>query len=114
MRERWREGLLVWDPEHLVFIDETWAKTNMTRTRGRALRGERLVDYVPHGHWKTSTFVGALRRSGLTAPMVVDGPINGVIFMAMPFLTMHLVVCALSAPPRDRARPQLARAPSSL
>ena len=82
MRERWREGLLVWDPEHLVFIDETWAKTNMTRTRGRALRGERLVDYVPHGHWKTSTFVGALRRSGLTAPMVVDGPINGVIFLA--------------------------------
>ena len=70
------------DPEHLVFIDETWAKDNMTRARGRALRGERLVDYVPHGHWMTTTFVGALRNNRLTAPMVVDGPINGPLFLA--------------------------------
>ena len=70
------------DPEHLVFIDETWAKDNMTRARGRSLRGERLVDYVPHGHWMTTTFVGALRNNRLTAPMVVDGPINGPLFLA--------------------------------
>jgi transposase len=70
------------DPEHLVFIDETWAKTNMTRPRGRSLCGTRLVDKTPHGHWKTTTFVAALRASGLTAPLVLDGAINGVSFLA--------------------------------
>jgi transposase len=70
------------DPEHLVFIDETWAKTNMTRPRGRSLRGTRLVDKAPHGHWKTTTFVAALRTSGLTAPLVLDGAINGDAFLA--------------------------------
>lgn len=65
-----------------MFIDETWAKTNMTRLRGRSLRGTRLVARVPHGHWKTTTFVAALRSSGLTAPLVVDGAINGAIFLA--------------------------------
>ena len=66
----------------MVFIDETWATTNMTRRYGRAARGQRLVAPVPHGHWKTSTFVAALRTSGLTAPLVVDGAINGEIFLA--------------------------------
>ncbi len=70
------------DPDKLVFIDETWAKTNMTRPRGRAARGERRVDYVPHGHWKTTTFVAALRVGGITAPTVVDGAINGDLFLA--------------------------------
>jgi len=70
------------DPERLVFIDETWAKTNMTRPRGRALRGMRVVDKVPHGHWKTTTFVAALRTSGLTAPLVLDGAMNGEAFLA--------------------------------
>ena len=70
------------DPERLVFIDETWAKTNMTRLRGRAAKGKRLVARVPHGHWKTTTFLAALRSSGLTAPLVVDGAINGSIFLA--------------------------------
>jgi len=65
---------------HLVFIDETWAKTNMVRTCGRAPRGKRLVDKVPHGHWKTTTFIAALRCDCLTAPMVTDGPMNGEIF----------------------------------
>jgi transposase len=65
-----------------VFIDETWASTKMTRTHGRAPRGERLRSSVPHGHWKTTTFVGALRNSGMVAPMVLDGPINGVAFQA--------------------------------
>ena len=70
------------DPDKLVFLDETWAKTNMARPRGRCPRGERLVEKVPHGHWKTTTFVAALRASGMTAPTVVDGAINGRVFLA--------------------------------
>jgi transposase len=70
------------DPDGLVFIDETWATTNMTRRYGRAARGQRLVAPVPHGHWKTSTFVAGLRTSGLTAPFVVDGAMNGDVFRA--------------------------------
>ena len=66
----------------LVFIDETWAKTNMARTRGRCQRGKHLIAKVPYGHWKTTTFVAALRHHGLTAPMVVDGAMNGAVFLA--------------------------------
>jgi len=69
-------------PAQLVFIDETWATTNMTRLRGRCPRGERLVAAAPHGHWKTSTFVAALRSTGLTAPLVLDGAMNGETFLA--------------------------------
>lgn len=69
-------------PDNLVFIDETWLKTNMTRTHGRALRGKRLVESVPFGHWKTTTFVAALRTTGMTAPMVMDGPMNRDAFDA--------------------------------
>lgn len=69
-------------PYQLVFIDETGANTKMTRTCGRAFRGERVVAKVPHGHWKTMTFVGALRATGFTTPMVVDGPMNGEVFLA--------------------------------
>lgn len=68
--------------ERLVFIDETWATTNMTRRCGRSKRGTRLVASVPHGHWKTTTFIGALRADGLTAPAVFDGAINGASFLA--------------------------------
>jgi transposase len=74
------QGLL--DPERLVFIDETWAKTNMTRTHGRSLRGQRLRAKVPHGRWRTLTFLAALRHDRIDAPCVVDGPINGRIFLA--------------------------------
>ena len=81
-REDWFEGQLDLDPERLVFIDETWASTNMARRYGRAPRGQRLRMSVPHGHWKTTTFVGALRLTGMTAPMVLDGPINGLAFQA--------------------------------
>ncbi len=81
-RTQWRAAQPEFDPSHLVFLDETWAKTNMTRTRGRSPRGTRLVARVPHGHWKTTTFLAALRCSGLTAPLVVDGAINGAIFLA--------------------------------
>ena len=68
--------------EKLVFIDETWTTTNMTRRYGRALRGKRCIGSAPHGHWKTMTFVGALRRRRLTAPMVTDEPMDGEMFLA--------------------------------
>jgi hypothetical protein len=64
------------DPEKLVFIDETWASTNMSRRYGRAPRGERLHVAIPHGHWKTTTFVAGLTLEGVVAPLVFDGPIN--------------------------------------
>jgi transposase len=65
-----------------VFIDETGASTKMARLYGRARRGERCRAAIPHGHWKTTTFVGALRRSGMTAPMVLDGAMHGAAFLA--------------------------------
>jgi transposase len=68
------------DPEHLIFLDETSATTKMTRTHGRCLRGRRLVEPVPHGHWKTSTLVAGLCLTGITAPYVTDGALNGVAF----------------------------------
>ena len=70
------------DPERLVFIDETGASTKLARFRGRAQRGQRCRAAVPHGHWKTTTFTGALRLGGMTAPMVLDGPMNRVAFQA--------------------------------
>jgi transposase len=65
-----------------VFIDETWAKTNMTRRHGRCRRGARLVAKVPHGRWRTLTFLAALRCDRIAAPCVLDGPINGTSFRA--------------------------------
>ena len=81
-RDRWRRHQGKLDPSRLVFIDETWAKTNMTRTHGRCLRGARLLAKVPHGRWRTLTFLAALRCDVVTAPCVVDGPINGATFLA--------------------------------
>ncbi len=81
-RARWRRWRNRLDPSRLVFIDETWAKTNMTRTHGRCLRGERLVAKVPYGRWKTLTFIAALRCDAITAPLVLDQPINGEWFLA--------------------------------
>ena len=69
-------------PDQVVFIDETWAKTNMTRTYERSSIGTRVVEGVPFGRWKTTTFVGALRSTGFVAPLTVDGPINGRVFLA--------------------------------
>ena len=54
----------------------------MARLRGRAPKGDRLRASIPHGHWKTTTFIGGLRLTGMVAPMVLDGPINGVWFQA--------------------------------
>ena len=70
------------DSTRLVFIDETAANTKMVRLGGRCPRGERLVASVPHGHWKTITFVAALRHDGITAPFVLDGSMTGELFLA--------------------------------
>jgi transposase len=81
-RAEWVKLYASIDTEKLVFIDETWAKTNMTPLWGWAEIGKRVIDHVPHGHWKTTTFLAALRHHGLTAPMVADGAINGELFLA--------------------------------
>ena len=81
-RAQWRKYQGRLDPKRLVFIDETWAKTNMTRTHGRSRRGRRLRAKVPHGRWRTLTFLAALRHDRIDAPCVIDGPINGQSFLA--------------------------------
>lgn len=81
-RQDWFDAQLDLDPARLVFIDETGLSTKMSRLRGRSPRGERCRSGVPHGHWKTTTFTGALRLSGMTALMVLDGAMNGVAFRA--------------------------------
>ena len=81
-RDDWRAAPPALDPERRVFVDETWASTAMARRYGRAPVGARLVDAVPHGHWQTTTFVAALRFDRLTAPMVIDGAVNGDLFVA--------------------------------
>ncbi len=81
-RAVWRLWQGIFDPAKLVFLDETGTSTKMARTRGRCRRGERLVAAVPHGHWKTTTFVAGLRESGIVAPLVIDAPMNGIIFKA--------------------------------
>lgn len=88
-RDAWHEKQPELTAERLVFVDETWASTNMTRHYGRAPRGKRLIAAVPHGHWKTTTFIGALRHDGLTAPVVVDTAVNGDTFRT--YVTKFLV-----------------------
>ena len=80
-RQRWRQDQPSLEAARLVFIDETGTTTNMARTRGRARRGKRLIGRVPHGHWKVTTFVAGLRCGAVTAPFVIDEPMNGVIFL---------------------------------
>lgn len=79
-REQWRKYQGRLDLDHLVFIDETWAKTNMEALRGWCPRGQRLSGRAPFGHWKTMTFLAALRNDRIDAPCVLDGPINGPTF----------------------------------
>lgn len=81
-RAAWREQQPALNPAQLVFLDETWTTTSMTRRYGRAPRGQRLIASVPHGHWKTNTFLAALRQDKITAPCVIDGAINGATFLA--------------------------------
>ena len=81
-RKRWKSIQPHIDPNRLVFVDETWIKTNMTPLRGWGERGKRLRGFAPHGKWRTMTFLAALRCDGLTAPYVLDGPVNGIFFRA--------------------------------
>jgi transposase len=81
-RRAWRAAQPDLDPARLVFIDETGASTKLSRLHGRSRRGTRCIASIPHGHWKTTTFVGALRQSGMTAPMVLDGAMDGAAFLA--------------------------------
>jgi transposase len=92
-RARWRAHQHRLDPKRLIFIDETWVKTNMTRTCGWSPQGKRLIAHVPHGHWKTLTFLAGLRHDGIIAPFVLDGPINGEAFTAW---VRHCLVPALA------------------
>jgi len=70
------------DPRRLVFLDETGAKTNMTRVFARSRRGERAVDYAPNGHWSTTTLVAGMTMERALAPMVLDGPMDTAAFVA--------------------------------
>lgn len=92
------------DVSKLVFLDETGASTNMTRTRGRAQKGQRCIASVPHGHWKTTTFIAGLRVDDVVAPMVLDGPMDGEAFLRYikdflcPTLTAGDIVIADNLP----------------
>jgi hypothetical protein len=85
-RSRWQKRQ-DWLKHHLhllsriVFIDETGLNTKMARLRGRSAKGQRLVAAIPHGHWKTMTFIAGLRHDGMTAPWVLDGPMDGPAFV---------------------------------
>jgi transposase len=92
-RVAWRVDQLRLDPRRLVFIDETGTSTNMTRLRGRARRGCRVVGLVPWGHWKITTFVAALRHDGITAPFVIDHAMTSAIFIEY---VRHCLVPTLS------------------
>jgi transposase len=81
-RGRWLSWQARLDPRRLVFIDETWIKTNMAPLRGWGPKGDRIRAFAPHGHWRTLTFLAALRCDRMTAPCVFDGPINGECFRA--------------------------------
>jgi hypothetical protein len=93
-RARWKANQGRIAPSRLIFIDETWVKTNMPPLRGWGPKGRRLEAHSPHGHWKTLTFIAALRHDRIDAPCVIDGPINGEFSCLMAFL--HPPV------PRDR------------
>lgn len=81
-RQHWRAQAAQWDGQRLVFLDETALQTKLTRRYGRSRRGARLVAKVPHGHWQTTTLIAALRSHQLTAPAVLDGPVDGPSFVA--------------------------------
>lgn len=87
-RVEWKASQALIDPSRVVFLDETWAKTNMTRRYGRSPLGTRVWEKTPWGRWQTTTFLGALRAEGFVAPLTVDGAINGPIFRA--WVEQHL------------------------
>jgi transposase len=88
-RDRWHHDLKDVDPDRLVFLDESGARTNLARVRGRCPRGERLASTSPHGHWKTYTMVSAIRTRGPCAAALIDGPMDGDVFRA--YVTLVLV-----------------------
>jgi transposase len=82
-KRRWWDILVRSKPcRRLVFLDETGADTKMTRRYGWGPKSSRVIGQIPHGHWKTTTFLAALRATGVTAPLVLDGPMDGVCFLA--------------------------------
>jgi transposase len=118
----WRRLQPKINARRLIFIDETWAKTNMTRLRGRAPRGQRLIDKTPHGHWKTTTLIAALGIEGMRCSTVVDGAVNGDVFEAfveqvlVPELRAGDIVIMdnLSSHKRERVRTLIASAGAKL
>jgi len=82
LREAWRQKTHDLDPDRLVFLDESGAKTNMTRLYGRGFDGQRVVDSTPHGHWCTTTMISSLRLDGTTDAMVIEGPTDADVFEA--------------------------------
>ena len=97
------------DPRRLVFLDETGTATNMARRRRRCRRGFRLIGRVPHGHWKTTTFVAGLRGDGVSAPLVVDRAMNGQIFRVYVERSFPDAVAWRHRDHRQSARPQSRR-----
>jgi transposase len=87
----WRRQQSSWDPKRLVFIDETGLNTKLARLYGRCPRGERCLSAVPYGHWRTSTFLAALRQDQITAPFLVDGPVDAEVFLV--YLEQVLLPC---------------------
>ena len=89
LRLQWHKGQPSIDPNRDVYIDETWAKTNITRRNGCSPIRTRLIEKTPCGRWQTTTFLGTLRAIGFVAPLTVEGAINGDIFRA--WVEQHLV-----------------------
>src|SRR6516225_7154154 len=110
-RRRWMREQGFLDPAHLIFIDETAVSTNMVRPNGWSPRGERLVGHVPMAHWKTMTFVAGFRQTGIVAPMVIKGAMNGEAFLAyieqclVPTLKRRDVVVIDNVPSRSTKPP---------
>jgi transposase len=107
-RVEWRKAQPFLDPSKLIFIDETGTNTAMARLRGRSKRGARLIGKVPHGHWKTMTFLAGLQHDGIVAPFVIDCPMNGDIFQTwidqclVPTLTPGNIVIMDNLPAHKR------------
>jgi len=80
-RTEWKEQQPDWNPGKLVFLDETAVATHLTRLRGRSMRGTRCVAHTPHGHYKSTTFIAGLRCDGVSAPLVMDGAMDGAMFV---------------------------------
>jgi transposase len=87
-RAQWAAMLPEFDPDALVFLDESGAQTNLARLRGRSPEGERLVASAPHGHWKTYAMIGAVRLAGPCAAALVDGPVDADVFRAYTELVL--------------------------